>query len=301
MSDQPTAPNTAPKKFVFVLMPFDRRFEDVYQVGIKAACRDAGAYCERVDEQIFQESILEQVYNQIAKADLIVADMTGRNPNVFYEVGYCHALNKKVILLTQDADDIPFDLHHYTHIIYEGSIVQLKNELERRVTWYLAQPKSETFDLLSNLDFFIEGQQIIDGAKIRILNVKRPNDRMADGISMEDAYKTSHRFDLLLHNRSDNLIRFDRLRIVFAQDSHDICTIRISGRSESHLPDGGFISWMDVPSGILPSAWERFECTARIDFSELEEGQIYSPITSPLRFQAIVPFAKKEIEVFLEL
>jgi hypothetical protein len=202
-------------------------------------------------------------------------------------------------LLTQDAADIPFDLQHYPHIIYEGSIVQLKNELERRVAWYLEQPESETFDILSNLEYFIEGQRMIEGAEIAIAKVKRPTDNMADGISMQDAYKTRHYFDLLLHNRSDDFICLDRLRIVFAQDCHNVCKVRISGPSESHLPGGGFISWIDVPSEILPSAWERFQCMARIDFRKLEEDQIYSPITCPLRFQAVVPFAKKEIEVFL--
>src|SRR5215469_12463470 len=85
--------------------------------------------------------ILLRLYNQINKADLIVSDMTGRNPNVFYETGYAHALNKKVILLTQAADDIPFDLKHYPHIVYSGKIAFLKDELQRRVQWYLAQPE----------------------------------------------------------------------------------------------------------------------------------------------------------------
>ena len=122
---------TTPKPFVFVLMPFDESFRDVYQLGIKAACKEAGGYCERVDEQIFVESILERVYNQIDKADLLIADMTGRNPNVFYEVGYAHALGKRVFLLTQKADDIPFDLKHYPHIVYQGKITELKQELEK--------------------------------------------------------------------------------------------------------------------------------------------------------------------------
>src|SRR4051794_9075216 len=95
---------TTPKPFVFVLMPFEDAFKDAYEAGIKPACRDAGAYCERVDEQIFVESILDRIYSQISRADVIVADMTGRNPNVFYEVGYAHALNKLVILVTQSAN-----------------------------------------------------------------------------------------------------------------------------------------------------------------------------------------------------
>ena|ERR1035437_7115482 len=91
---------TTPKPFVFVLMPFDSSFDDIYKLGIKAACHDAGAYCERVDEQILDESMLERIYNQIYKADIIVADMTGKNPNVFYEAGYAHALGKSTILMT---------------------------------------------------------------------------------------------------------------------------------------------------------------------------------------------------------
>ncbi len=130
---------TLPKHFVFVLMPFSEDFEDVYKAGIKPAVQEAGAYCERLDEQIFHESMLERIYNQISKADLIVADMTGRNPNVFYEVGYAHALGKRVILLTQNGDDIPFDLKHYPHIVYLGKIAQLKDELAKRVSWFLSE------------------------------------------------------------------------------------------------------------------------------------------------------------------
>ena len=125
--------NTAPRPFVFVLMPFSEDFTDTYQLGIKLACEEAGAYCERVDEQIYLDSIPQRLYNQIAKADFIVADMTGQNPNVFYEVGYAHALGKKVILLTRAAGDIPFDLKHYPHIIYEGRIVQLRQDLKTKV------------------------------------------------------------------------------------------------------------------------------------------------------------------------
>jgi len=123
-------------------MPFDSSFDDIYKLGIKSACEAAGAYCERVDEQLFQESILERIYNQIAKSDLIVSDMTGRNPNVFYETGYAHGLGKRVILLTQRPEDIPFDLKHYTHILYKGRITKLKDELERWVRWAIAEPQS---------------------------------------------------------------------------------------------------------------------------------------------------------------
>jgi len=112
--------STKPKPFCFVLMPFAEAFTDIYNLGIKETCEQAGAYCERVDEQVYQGNILDRVYNQIAKADFIIADMTGRNANVFYEVGYAHALGKSTILLTQHNDDIPFDLKHFPHVVYNN-------------------------------------------------------------------------------------------------------------------------------------------------------------------------------------
>ena len=136
--------STAPKPFVFVLMPFNEDFDDIYKLGIKEAAKEVGAYAERVDEQIFNEGILERIFNQISKADVIVADMTGRNPNVFYEVGYAHALGKIVLLLTQKADDIPFDLKHKQHIVYGngGSKIQsLRSELTPRLNWAINESR----------------------------------------------------------------------------------------------------------------------------------------------------------------
>jgi nucleoside 2-deoxyribosyltransferase len=111
--------STPEKLFAFVLMPFEDRFDDVYRLGIKAAVEELGMIAARVDEQVFHnEGILERIYNQIDAADFIIADMTSRNPNVFYEVGYAHAKRKTCILLTSNAADIPFDLKHQRHIVY---------------------------------------------------------------------------------------------------------------------------------------------------------------------------------------
>ncbi len=158
--------DTTPRPFVFVLMPFEASFDDVYQLGIKPAAEAASAYCERIDEQIFAESILARIYNQIAKADLVVADMTGRNPNVFYEVGYAHALGRTVILLTRNADDIPFDLKHYPHIVYEGSITSLKEKLQIRIAHHLANPAEQKKYEMALPNFTISGNLIEVGACI---------------------------------------------------------------------------------------------------------------------------------------
>lgn len=185
--------STSPKPFAFVLMPFDASFDDTYGLGIRPACEAAGAYCERVDEQIFHESILQRIYNQISKADVIVADLTGRSPNVFYETGYAHALGKQVVLLTQNADDIPFDLKHYPHIIYGGSILKLKQELERRVRWCLERPSLARQAMVEMLEVYANGESV---ANNEIINV-RSNYTTGDACYFN--------LDLALHNSGNRI------------------------------------------------------------------------------------------------
>jgi hypothetical protein len=127
------------KPFVFVIMPFSKKFDDVYELGIKQACEGADAECQRVDKQIFVRNMLEQIYKEIERAQILVAEVSERNPNVFYEVGYAHGTGKHVIFVTTNAKDIPFDLRHYPHVIYEN-ISKLKEELERKLRHLLEHP-----------------------------------------------------------------------------------------------------------------------------------------------------------------
>lgn len=159
--------------FVFVLMPFDQAFDDIYELAIKEACIGAGANCQRVDEQFFDGTILKRIYDQIAKADVIVADMSDQNPNVFYETGYAYALDKRVILLKQKGQDIPFDVKHYPHIIYEkNKLSNLKTSLERRIRWCMDNPKESLPNVDLNLELSINGVAISNKPVIGINSVR---------------------------------------------------------------------------------------------------------------------------------
>jgi len=125
--------------FAFVLMPFAVGFADVYRLGIKEPAAALGIRAERVDEQIYAEGILDRIYRQIDLADIIIADMSGQNANVFYEVGYAHAKEKLCLLLTNDAADIPFDLKHKRHIVYGTSIQTLREQLASDLEWAKSQ------------------------------------------------------------------------------------------------------------------------------------------------------------------
>lgn len=122
-----------------MLMPFDREFDDVYHIGIKEGAAAAGVHAERLDEQIFTEGMLERIFQQIGIADVIIADMSRRNANVFYEVGFAHAKDKLCILITENAEDIPFDLKHKRHIVYGDSLSYLRSELQRALEWATAE------------------------------------------------------------------------------------------------------------------------------------------------------------------
>lgn len=123
------------KTFTFVIMPFSSDYDDTYKLGIKDAANKCDVKAERLDEQLFGEGMLDRIYRQIDVADFIIADLSGRNANVFYELGYAHAKEKICILLTQDASDIPFDLKHKRHIVYGSSINYLKEELIKNIKW----------------------------------------------------------------------------------------------------------------------------------------------------------------------
>jgi DNA-binding protein Fis len=117
------------------------KFDKIYELGIKAACHEVGGYCERAFfEPAFKESVLGKLHKQIYAADLLVADMTGRDPDVYYGVGYAQALGKPVILLVENSKDIPFHLKGYPFVIYGPLIAELKNALIKSIAWAIDNP-----------------------------------------------------------------------------------------------------------------------------------------------------------------
>jgi len=121
----------------FILMPFNQSFNDVYILFIKATLENVGYKVVRVDDITSQQSILSDIIQGIESADLVVADLTDLNANVFYELGIAHALDKDVILLTQAIEEIPFDLRSYRVLEYSvhfAKIESAKQQLKELAT-----------------------------------------------------------------------------------------------------------------------------------------------------------------------
>ncbi|TDN99852.1 hypothetical protein [Sunxiuqinia elliptica] len=189
--------------FIFVLMPFDNSFDDIYNYGVKQTANKNGFYCERVDEQFFEGSILSRIYNQIQKADIIIADLSTKNPNVFYETGYAHALNKNVILLTQNSEDIPFDLKHYPHIIYERNIRKLSENLALKLNWY-KENELERSDKSGFLEFYNKGLRIENDSTVTFDQIQPTKPFIIDDEELDEYDKIN--FTLNVFNTGNKLV-----------------------------------------------------------------------------------------------
>jgi hypothetical protein len=102
------------------MMPFSAAFDEVYAAITRSAQR-AGMRCSRVDGIWENHSVIQDVITLIDRSRYVVCDCSGRNPNVFYEIGIAHTLGKEVILITQSGDDVPFDLKHLRYIHYANN------------------------------------------------------------------------------------------------------------------------------------------------------------------------------------
>jgi len=104
---------------VFVLMPFSVELKPIYENHIKKTVSELKLRVGRADDFFGAGPIMQDIWSAIHAARIVVADCTGRNPNVFYEIGLAHAIGRHTILISQSLDDIPFDLRHLRIILYQ--------------------------------------------------------------------------------------------------------------------------------------------------------------------------------------
>jgi len=106
----------------FVVMQFSEPYNELYSEVIKVVCQEFGLDVIRADEEYGPGIIVADVAKQIIESKLIIAEITPSNPNVYYEVGYAHALNKPTILIAERATKLPFDVSPFRTLFYENTI-----------------------------------------------------------------------------------------------------------------------------------------------------------------------------------
>ena len=102
----------------FVIMPFSPTYNTEYERVIRPAVEATGLACIRADEIYSKPQIMADIWKSIRSARLVIAELTGRNTNVFYEVGLAHTLGKPVIIITRNEEDVPFDLKALRYVYY---------------------------------------------------------------------------------------------------------------------------------------------------------------------------------------
>lgn len=128
----------------FVVMQFSEEFNSLYNNVIKPICKEFDLEAVRADDEHTNGLIIHDILRSIQESYVILADITPDNPNVFYEVGYAHALNKPVILLRDNKKDkLPFDLSGFRTLFYKNSICG-KNEIEEQLRKHLKNIHTQT-------------------------------------------------------------------------------------------------------------------------------------------------------------
>lgn len=125
--------DTESKRSVFVAMPFSSDFDDLYDYGIQGAVKSIGYLCERADLESFTGDVMDWVKRRISSADLIVADLTTGNPNVYLEVGYAWGKGRETVLIVKDTNDLKFDTRGQRCIQY-SSIKDLEIKLTKELS-----------------------------------------------------------------------------------------------------------------------------------------------------------------------
>jgi DNA-directed RNA polymerase subunit N (RpoN/RPB10) len=127
----------------FVMMPFGEWLDQYYRDIFMPAIKDAGMEPVRADELFSTGSVIEQIWDQIQRAKVLLADLSGKNANVFYELGLAHAACKPVVFTTANLDDVPFDLRHLRVVTYDIRDPAWGQKLQKSLATYLRAAKTD--------------------------------------------------------------------------------------------------------------------------------------------------------------
>jgi SIR2-like domain len=169
-------------RLCFVMMPFGERFDEVYRMLISPVATDNGMTTLRADEMAGPGFIIEQIRTAVQQSRLCIADLTGANPNVLYEVGYTQAAGKPLILLAEEGSHLPFDIAHVRVIFYGSDLEAAQSLLRRAISIVLSSSRLEEairlFDLKQYRGAIAAGAVVLE-QRLREALAQRPPEKFA--------------------------------------------------------------------------------------------------------------------------
>ncbi len=138
----------------FMMMPFRDNLESFYKSNIKITLKNLNIECTRADERFDVPDALCKICKSIQESGILIADMTGRNSNVFCEIGMCFGRGRRVILICQSEEDNPFDTKVIDHIKYDPDnykqfnpkFIKLVNQAKKDQNLYSDLSHIDSFD-----------------------------------------------------------------------------------------------------------------------------------------------------------
>jgi len=132
----------------FVLIPHTKEYDELFYQYIKPAMEVHGLNVLKADNIFKPGNILSQVWAQIRTAELIVADVSGQNSNVIFELGLCYGIQRCPILLTRNPEELPFNIRNLRYITYENTAAgafKLKADLDTSVGEFLSAVRTDLY------------------------------------------------------------------------------------------------------------------------------------------------------------
>lgn len=174
------------KRSCFTIMPFggwfDSYYESIYVPGIEAA----GLSPRRADDLYRPSTIVSDIWAFTQEATVVLADLSGKNPNVFYELGLAHALAKPAVLVAESMDDVPFDLRALRVIEYDKNEshwgVLLQEKISKALKEVLESPIQSVLPAFLSVDAKAKPQEVTD-IDLKILELKREIDLLRSEVT----------------------------------------------------------------------------------------------------------------------
>ena len=248
----------------FIIMPFGshhkdpdgaRKLDQIYNEWIKPAVesvkipkkKNEYLNCHRADKEVRPGDIITHIIEQLVDSCIVIADLTGQNPNVFYELGVRHTVRNNTILISENLDDIPFDLRGLRAIPYKydpENMLKFKKKLKE------------------SLEAIITEQEKIDNPIRRFLYDRSVHDLISQAVPPGyDAVRTMvNEMDLLKKEFKQHTLQIRRVMdLVTAEKEISDQEIKISTNNTSFF------------EGIWESA-SGSRCYAR-----MVDGELYIP------------------------